>query len=374
MATGGYKCVQFQWTGGRTDTVLERVNYVLTGIVEAIVGSGTEWALDTSMGQTSSSWYHELTMSNSAYKAIVKFIVNSSSNIRLAIGYVSMNAVPTTTIENADRFKTGTSSYNNLNGLFVSTCDTSVSFDITQTGKISLPEQATRWLSCYGSSSSAAGNGSFVNENQYTYTYNMIVKGGQIVFLFRSSNWGSGLYKGFAVGRIIGTIAHSEDSDGECNLGCFTLGNNANAAEYAAPTSVLINTESSYFSSDNFNCFFKADTAFDKSVISFADDGNTKVNVSISNTIQLGANVANPEAGTGGRWCPLQVYVTSTDPSLYGIVSGDGFKGYLDTDLIRGVTVNTYSKGQTFGANSEFIYIGGGIAIGWDSTNTISLF
>lgn len=373
MATGGYKCVQFQWTGGRTDTVLERLNYVLTGIVEAIINSGTGWALDTSMGQTSSSWYHELTMSSSSHKAAVKFIVHSSSNTRLAIGYVSLSAVPTTTIQNADRFKIGSSNYNNINGLFVSTCNTSVSFDITQTGKISLPEQATRWINSCLTSSSVSAPGSFVNENQYTYTYNMIVKGGQIVFLFRSSNWTSGNYKGFAIGRIVGTIAHSSDDDSECNLGCVLLAGNT-GGEAGSTGATLINTESSYFSSDNYNCFFRGDTAYDKFVISYTDDGNTKTNVSISNTVQLGTTVANPEAGTGGRWCPLQVYVTSTDPSLYGIVSGDGFKGYLDTDLIRGVTKDTYSKGQTFGTNSEFIYIGGGIAIGWDSTNTISLF
>lgn len=371
MATGGYKCVQFQWTGGRTDTVLERVNYVLTGIVEAIVGSGTGWALDTSMGQTSSSWYHELTMSGS-YKAAVKFIVNNTNNTRLALSYASLNAVPTTTIENADRFKTNTSSYCNLNGLFASTCDTSVLFDISQAGKIFLPEQATRWMCCCTSASATANPGSFVNENQYVYTYNIIIKNAQIVFLFRSSNWNSGLYKGFIVGRIVGTLSHTEE-DNERDLGCILLGYTT-GGEASGASASLINTEGSYFSSDNFNCFSRGDTALDKFVVSYTNDGSTMVNVSISNIVQLSTAVANPEAGTGGRWCPLQVYVTSTDPSLYGIVSGDGFKGYLDTDLIRGVTVNTYSKGQTFGTNAEFIYLGGGIAIGWDSTNTISLF
>jgi hypothetical protein len=133
-----------------------------------------------------------------------------------------------------------------------------------------------------------------------------------------------------------------------------------------------INTESQYYISSNYISFFRADETI-KPPVRY-DTGNIVLYIKPCNTEQLGTNVANPEAGTGGRWVPLEAYLTSSDPSLYGIVSGDGFKGYLDTDFIRCVTRNTYSKGQTFGTNSEFIYLGGGIAIGWDSTNTVSLF
>ena len=364
MATGGYKCVQFQWTGGRTDTVLERLNYVLTGIVEAIVNSGTGWALDTAeMGQTSSSWYHELTMSSSN-KAIVKFLVNSTAGI-------------TTTIRNSDRFKTASTSYSHINGLFASACSTVSTFG-TSTGTISLEPDTTKWISAYLSTSAPAGNGSFINENSYTYTYNMIIKGGQIAFLYRSSNWTAGLYKGFAIGDLLGTLAHSDDGNEYNKLCCILLGGATNA-EQASPSTNLINSESNYYSLDNNICFcrYYDGEEWDPDNISTAtyiDDANTLVKAAISNTVQLGTDIAVPEAGTGGRWCPLFAYISSQDPSLYGVVSGDGFKGYFDTDFIRGVTKGIYSRGQTFGDNAEFIYIGGGIAIGWDSTNTVSLF
>lgn len=377
MATGGYKCVQFQWTGGRTDTVLERLNYVLTGIVEAIVNSGTGWALDTAeMGQTSSSWYHELTMSSSN-KAIVKFLVNSTAGIRLALGYTSNGGVPTTTIPNSDRFKNASTSYYNINGLFASACSTVSTFG-TNTGTVSLDSEATKWISTYLSSSAPAGNGSFVYENSYTYTYNMIIKGGQIAFLYRSSNWTAGLYRGFAIGNLFGTLAHSDDSN-EYNKLCCILLCAATSGEYNSPSTNLINTENSYYSLDNNICFcrYYDGEEWDPDNVataSYIDAANTLVKAEISNTVQLGTDIAAPEAGTGGRWCPLFAYISSQDPSLYGVVSGDGFKGYFDTDFIRGVTKGTYSRGQTFGTNQEFIYLGGGIAIGWDSTNTISLF
>lgn len=378
MATGGYKCVQFQWTGGRTDTVLERLNFVLSGIVEAIINSGTGWALDTTFTPNLSS-YRELTTQSSGTNnnAIVKFLVNSTSRIRLALGYCSGGSA---TLPNDDVFRSSTTSYMKVNGLFASVCNTA---DDSWGGSdaennVILPTEATRWIgnSIYTANSSTT----FVSENSslgYVYTYNIILKGAQLVFLSRSSNWSSGLYRGFVLGEVFGTVAHPEDNWEGSKYGCFSLSELYSYEGSAPETSTSsyepnINTESQYYYSSKYVNFLRADTSV-KPPVKF-DTGNIVLYIKPCNTEQLGTNVANPEAGTGGRWVPLEAYLTSSDPSLYGIVSGDGFKGYLDTDFIRCVTRNTYSKGQTFGTNAEFIYIGGGIAIGWDSTNTVSLF
>lgn len=379
MATGGYKCVQFQWTGGRTDTVLERLNFVLSGIVEAIVNSGTGWALDTDMGQSTLSYYRELTNKRSGndYKVIVKFLTNSTSGMRLALGYVSEGLVD---LPNDDIFKTSSSGYNGVSGLFASVCPNIDTWGGTDVGKnITLPTNATRWIA--NSLNTSETSPSFIvgsSGNQYTYTYNIIVKSKQIVFLSRSSNWSAGMYRSFALGQVLGSLAHSQtDADEGCQYCAFPLSELTSYESYAPETSTSsyepnINTESQYYISSNYISFFRADETI-KPPVRY-DTGNIVLYIKPCNTEQLGTNVANPEAGTGGRWVPLEAYLTSSDPSLYGIVSGDGFKGYLDTDFIRCVTRNTYSKGQTFGTNSEFIYLGGGIAIGWDSTNTVSLF
>ena len=187
MATGGYKCVQFQWTGGRTDTVLERLNYVLTGIVEAIINSGTGWVLDdVESGQTTSGWYHELSCSSG--KAIVKFIYNSTAMVRLAIGMSSGSDITTTAIRTSDRMRnsaSGTSQYVQPNGIFMSVCPTAYTWGISS-GAISLEPEATRWISASMTASSSSLNG-FIAENQYTYTYIIILKNGQIALLYRSS-------------------------------------------------------------------------------------------------------------------------------------------------------------------------------------------
>ena len=372
MATGGYKCASFTWQGGRTDTVLERLDYVLTGICQAIIDTNTGWHVDEDYTATISD-YDELNTQGSGanYKAIIKFLKNSN-NTRLAIGYCSQSYP---TFNDVDCFhNTSSSNYSKPMGLFCSIMPSGYSWNISS-GSITLTNTATRWIG--GGMGGTNTSPSFVSENSYTYTYYVIVKNNQLIFLLRSSNWSSGLLRGFILGDIIGTVAHSTDNSSCAKYGVVSL-SDLKSYETSAPDTGSsyqsgINVESSYWiTSYGYNHVFRADISA-KPPIQY-DTGSLVPRMSICNQDQLGAGIAVTALTNGGRWVPLQSYVTSSDPSQYGIVSGDGFKGYLDTDLIRGVTINVYSKGQTFGDNAEFIYLGGGIAVGWDSTNTVSLF
>ena len=87
----------------------------------------------------------------------------------------------------------------------------------------------------------------------------------------------------------------------------------------------------------------------------------------------VGNRVSPIVTSPGGRWTPCYMLVQASDQNTYGIVQGDGFKAYIDTDLLRGVN-SYYTYGQLLGNNSEFIYLGGGFAIGWDASNTVPLF
>jgi hypothetical protein len=65
---------------------------------------------------------------------------------------------------------------------------------------------------------------------------------------------------------------------------------------------------------------------------------------------------------------------TAATLSEYGVTSETCLKGYADPDLIRIVNCNSvYQRGQTFD-NGNIVYIGGGVAIGWDASNTTSIF
>ena len=63
----------------------------------------------------------------------------------------------------------------------------------------------------------------------------------------------------------------------------------------------------------------------------------------------------------------------SANPSETGVVQGDGFKGYLSTDVIRCVRADKFSRGQLFDGG-QFVYVGGGIAIPWDPSITESIY
>ena len=92
MSTGGYKLVKFSWAGGRSDSELDRTNFVLTGIVDSIINSGTGWTLDSDWGMTTTSDYKTLkayTYGSTVYGVnIAKFLKSPTGN-RVLIGYAS---------------------------------------------------------------------------------------------------------------------------------------------------------------------------------------------------------------------------------------------------------------------------------------------
>jgi len=98
------------------------------------------------------------------------------------------------------------------------------------------------------------------------------------------------------------------------------------------------------------------------------NDSNTKLYNAYLTLDQVVATSAVSE----NRWTPVGVYINAVDHNTYCVVPGDGFKGYIDTDLLRGVNPN-YSYGQLL-AGGDFVYLGCGFAIGWDSSNEVTLF
>jgi hypothetical protein len=73
-------------------------------------------------------------------------------------------------------------------------------------------------------------------------------------------------------------------------------------------------------------------------------------------------------SGADTRWVPICITVISTTLNTYGIIPGDGYKGYVDTDLFRCAVA---SYGQKYD-NSNFICADNNLnlIIGWDSNNT----
>lgn len=206
-----------------------------------------------------------------------------------------------------------------------------------------------------------------------SWTYHAISDGRTASFwLTNPGVYGAGKLRGFIMGPLIGTPAHTaEDSTPQCRMGVFSF----------APDSASSDAGSSYINSES-NYVTKTENSTScPQILSFcAADGEQKIGGFSAydwwygaSTTCICAEVCNPDVAQTGRYAAMWVARSAADLQQNGIVNGDGFKGYIDTDIMRVVRRNFYTKGQLFDGGN-FVYIGGGIAIGWDPSNTGSLF
>jgi hypothetical protein len=251
------------------------------------------------------------------------------------------------------------------------------------------------------------------NSSNVYYSYYALIKNAQVAIFCNTSYWRlsnvitSGL-KGYIMGEVFKETAHSSDLN---TLACIYLcstatgtigyttgttnGSNANT-EISYPASGEIETSTTYDYGilintspiNEFRFIFSPPTgtkyysvSSTNSQIFTADGTNLCGMFSYArrwvelrfDTYQVDSNVSSTVNTPGGRWTPCYVRYHCADQDAYGIVQGDSFKGFVDTDLLRGVNC-TYSYGQVLGTNGDFLYLGGGFAIGWDSSNTETLF
>ncbi len=92
MATGGYKCVRFQWQGGRTDSAIDRTKFVLNGICDAIFSANMGWEYD-SLTPSQSDFLTMPTNNANNYPNLVKVLKleDNGSTYRLGVGYYYRN-------------------------------------------------------------------------------------------------------------------------------------------------------------------------------------------------------------------------------------------------------------------------------------------
>ena len=391
MATGGYKSVSFSWQGGRTDTPVERTKFVLNGICDAIIGANVGWQYDTLM-PTSADFIQMPSYSNTDYPVLLKVLkLEYNSHVyRLGFGYVYSHAAfqyENKSLKPSDCSNTHGSDYygTSKNGKF----DGGLFFGMVKDGSFITDSTYgavwdgngifTNWTPFSGYS---LGYNSCAYQNTGTnlYSYYFVLKNSQLIISFRVSEWTSHTrLKTFITGDIFTTTGHSTDTN---TLGTICLFS-SNAPEIQDPNeSYLQNSDQGETTFPNYSNTF----AFQSVIITAsgstyagyyvaAEGSSTTVvyqpwirfdSVVVSNYVS--STVASP----GGRWTPCWMSLNAADHDTYGVVPGDGFKGYVDTDLLRGVNPN-YGYGQQLDGGN-FVYLGGGFAIGWDPSNTVPLF
>jgi hypothetical protein len=392
MATGGYKCVSFSWQGGRTDSAVDRVKFILNGLCDAIVGANVGWVYDT-LTPTSTDFLVMPTGNATNHPNLAKVLkLELNSHVyRLGIGLayyaLSIDMKPSDCVPCRSTDYNFLESGHMASGLYVGLIkDGTLISDNTYGWVWDTNGQFLRWTPFSLSYQSSASH-SFASKNTSggLYTYYALMKGAQIAFFAKNSAWsGDGAnLKGLVFGELFKETGHSTDLNTLASIYLSGGGSNTDGeVGYPSATNYYgIITQTGTTNLDvNWNrcaCHqvFKANGDILSGMITTGSSSSHSVTWCVAlnyDTFPVSNYVSNVITSPGGRWTPCYLWVYAGDHDTYGIVPGDGFKGYIDTDLLRGVNPN-YSYGQQLD-NGKFVYLGGGFAIGWDPNNTTLLF
>lgn len=379
---------------GTTDALRRtRSENVLKAVAESVIASNAGWILDANRNATVTDYSNVPTWDNSkTFPGL--FFVNTISGCKLFMAYFGGTLDNSYAIKDFGRVNDNATDIfgygknarhaglicsiipDGSNSQFGSSFDSSF-----------LPSDATRLIGTlfkYTYSSFSFAN-AYDPTASNTYSWGIYISPYAIAI---SANYGNTtpnlLAPVYATGRIIGTVAHQTDSAVNSKYGVVIFkraednegkGNMfINSANYSFGLSGTIYAPGvPTYSSDGFGTYTSASIAKADGTWLNANnnDGNVNALFYTSDLAQLSGRMYN-STGTGkSRWVPLAVAIISADINTDGVVPGDGFKGYLDTDLFR-CARGTY--GQQFD-NGNFICPQNdyNLLIGWNPDNTDSL-
>lgn len=205
-------------------------------------------------------------------------------------------------------------------------------------------------------------------------TNNMIVSYGLLVdseFVCVLSSWTtsstrSQLYIRYAVGKIFGTLAHESDSLITSQYGAINFRYGQTENTFIRITHGL-NGTNYYFQGNNLTAPTPDSSTGYTNIFMFSANGTRLSAYAYYSTVSwetLDPTIMNDITGTT-RWCPF-VATTKFYPDTLYVVPGDGFKGYLDTNLFRNALC---TKGNYYN-NGAFVALDNNLLVAWDSDAT----
>lgn len=370
MAAGGFKAGKISWTGGRVDTETERSKYILGLVADKVISLGQGWSYCAPFsepkpiagGGGGSSHVAVLKHTDGA-EMLLAYCNTSQSGIQQSAFFGNSSSGSAF----APQYQIGLCVSVSLDGSYV--------YSDVGGGSITIPSHASPLLGCAQYYSALSNKLSFSNKNDaaVTYSYTVVVRGETIFIISRASSWASGLITCIGAGHLIGAEAY-ESANAWTKCAALRLCSAADD-EFDAPAGA-INSESGIpfpkckAESGNTAYAQLAINRNDAAVLAMYSGGNSTYGcVAWSTPDPMTSEMQN--AAFIGRLSPIWCGIASVDPMLHGVIIGDGFKGFLDTEALSFSRHNLFTKGQTFDAGSR-IYIGNGLVLGWDSLNTVN--
>lgn len=355
----------------------------LIGIVDQLIKMG--WILDERHSDAQTPLVIYSSTNTSYYSYYGAFILRNTAGAKLLVAYGGGEFSDYGDSENNTfgvlGYSTGTSAsasyFHTHAGLMMSMIPPGSNGDFTILGENSgctIPDDATRVVSTMHTNSTRCFPMSFNDSRDtITGTYHLLSKGNVVVVVSKCSTYDTKYRRGYVVGEIFGTLAHDTDSGVGCRFGAFELCGYSVGQEYqntsgnSGVTGIpldSIHSVNKYVSSPRSQSmtFRRADGShvYGENIVVLQD-----VN-------QLDTLICSND-GSSARYVPFWMAESSINPSETGVIKGDGFKGYLSTDVIRCVRADKFSRGQLFDGGN-FVYVGGGIVIPWDPSITESIY
>ena len=382
---------RFDFVGGygelSNSSAVIRSQQVLTTIVNGLISLNVGWQLDNTRSSSTTDyfdvkiWTNAGTLDTSLWPGL--FLKNIYSGCKAFIALLGSDFGWGIALNKPHVVSYDSATYPVHRGILLSIIpgDSSEEFGQEQDDNF-IPPTATKVIGTI--CGSGIYNESYVryNGSNTNYTYFVLADSERICIGGGINNQ---LRVGIIVGKIFGVLARNEETV-QSKFGCIRLTKaesqpQAEFSEYKERYLQIGEHELySFISSDELNIYYNNVTTSYSSnafyAMIFAANGNpifstTGCNIRLLPSNPLLFSIYSTSNRLSGllRWCPYEIIVASNDLISYGVVPGDGFKGYLDTDLIR-CAINDYGRIYN---NGEWIGFGHGLLLKWDVENTDTL-
>ena len=382
---------RFDFVGGygelSNSSAIIRSQQVLTTIVNGLISLNVGWQLDNTKSSSTTDyfdvkiWTNAGALDTNLWPGL--FLKNIYSGCKAFIALVGSNSGWGIALNKPHVVSYDSATYPVHRGILLSIIpgNSSEEFGQEQDDNF-IPSTATKVIGTVCKSGSYAESYVRYNGSNTNYTYFVLADSERICI---GGGINNRLRVGIIVGKIFGVLARNEETV-QSKFGCIRLTREANLlqsefSEYKnSNLQIGENEQYSFISSDVLNIYYNNVSTYYSSnsfyAMIFAANGNpifstTGCNIRLLPSNPLLFSIYSTSNRLSGllRWCPYEIIVASNDLISYGVVPGDGFKGYLDTDLIR-CAINDY--GRTYN-NGEWMGFGDGLLLRWDPENIDTL-
>lgn len=390
MATGGFKAAEWIFTlktSSTTATTESNVKLVIKNVCNLIIQCEPHWTHDADYTATEDDFVKIGSGTGNNYQEYAHFLINTVTGSRLLVCY-TLGATTSPSIQKAcccdSQFNS--SSYGGYWGFGLCfsmiPCGSQNRWDISDNCSTIafIPNDATSLLGPCNECHTSAQNTLlryYISAVTYTNYRYVVVAKEDLIFVSLGNVGSSNIINSLCIGKIFGQLCNEDDNQYYSRYGSFLFGKDAAASTSEGTVYDSSQTNGNFLNSRTGSVFWNASLGgcyFRSTVttrpVTFVSSQSIP---QISGTNAMIGPGLRTSSATSGKTAFGAFIIShlSDDANSYGVVPGNCFKGYLDTDFFRNVYYGFQYDTLFDGGN--FIYAGGGIALGWDPSNTITL-